>query len=186
MVSKKSKNKEDHAIDMTNVNASSFQTPILPPQPFPIERIVVKPLLGPPTTSHRTLRKLNSTKFLSMESLQVYTDSFSQENLVGSGMLATFYKAELPNGKVLQEVYQPPIVSDCGLVPLLPSCNISQPRGEQCLVRWAISQLHDIEELSGMVDPSMRAAISSKPEQEFRPPMLEIMQSLFHMIQRNL
>ncbi|GJZ83687.1 leucine-rich repeat protein kinase family protein, partial [Tanacetum coccineum] len=28
-----------------------------------------------------------------------YTDSFSQENLVGSGMLATLYKAELPNGK---------------------------------------------------------------------------------------
>nr|GEV01599.1 protein STRUBBELIG-receptor family 3-like [Tanacetum cinerariifolium] len=100
MVSKKSKNKEDHVIDMMKINASSLQTPILPPQPFPIERIVVKLLVGPPTTSHHTLRKVNSTKFLSIASLQVYTDSFSQENLVGSGMLATFYKVGLPNEKL--------------------------------------------------------------------------------------
>ncbi|GJX47494.1 hypothetical protein Tco_0272684 [Tanacetum coccineum] len=98
MVSNKSKNKEDHVIDITKVNASSFQTPILPPQPSPLKRVVVKPLVGPPTTSRRTLRKVNS-KFFSIASLQEYTDSFSQENLVGSGMLATVYKAELPNGK---------------------------------------------------------------------------------------
>ncbi|KAJ0762802.1 putative protein kinase-like domain superfamily [Helianthus annuus] len=50
-----------------------------------------------------------------------------------------------------------------------------------------------------MVDPSLRAACSSKslsrfadiislcvqPEPEFRPPMSEIVQSLLHMIQRN-
>nr|GEY79069.1 leucine-rich repeat protein kinase family protein [Tanacetum cinerariifolium] len=309
MVSKKSKNKEDHVIDMT--------------------------------------------KFFSIASLQEYTDSFSQENLVGSGMLATVYRAELPNGKqlaikklddatsqkwdderfielvsnvsklrnenivalegyclehgqrlfvyeycengtlhealhlndemheklswnsrvhvalqiakaleYLHEVCQPPVVhhnlkstnilfdnelnarvSDCGLASLLPSSNIiqlqssgygapelesgsytyqsdvysfgvimlelitgrkafdsSKPRGKQYLVRWAISRLHDIEELSGMVDPSIRAAISSKalsrfadiislcvqPEPEFRPPMSEIVQSLLHMILRNL
>ncbi|GKD56127.1 leucine-rich repeat protein kinase family protein, partial [Tanacetum coccineum] len=191
--------KEDHVIDMTKVNASSFQTPILPPQPS-LERVVVKPLVGPSTTSRRTLRKVNSTKFFLIASLQEYTDSFSQENLVGNGMLATVYKAELPNRKqlvikklddatsqkwndecfielvanvsklqnenivtlkgyclehgqrlfvfeyhengtlhealhlnesfhgiheYLHEVCQP-VVSDCGLVPLLPSCNISQ------------------------------------------------------------
>ncbi|PWA66712.1 leucine-rich repeat protein kinase family protein [Artemisia annua] len=353
MISKKSKNKEDHVIDMTKVNASSFPTPLLPPQPSPLERVVVKPLVAPPTTSRRTLKKVDSIKFFSIASLQEYTDSFSQENLVGSGMLATVYKAELPNGKqlaikklddatsqkwneerfielvsnvsklrnenivalegyclehgqrlfvyeycengtlhealhlndemheklswnsrvhvalqiakaleYLHEVCQPPVVhhnlkstnilfdnelnarvSDCGLAPLLPSSNISQlqssgygapelelgsytyqsdvysfgvimlelitgrkafdsskPRGEQYLVRWANSRLHDIEELSGMVDPSIRAAISSKalsrfadiislcvqPEPEFRPPMSEIVQSLLHMIQRNL
>ncbi|KAK9056326.1 hypothetical protein SSX86_027416 [Deinandra increscens subsp. villosa] len=346
------KSKEDHVIDMTKVNASSFPTGSLPIQPSPREGIVVKPTTVPPTNSHRTLRTLNSAKFFSIASLQEYTNSFSQENLVGSGMLATVYKAELPNGKLLaikkldnatsrkwgderfmalvsnvaklrnenivglegyclehgqrlfvyefcengtlhealhltdeiheklswnsrvhvalqiaraleylHEVCQPPVVhnnlkstnilfdnelngrvSDCGLAPLLPSSHISQlqglgygapelesgsytyqsdvysfgvimlelftgrkafdssrPRGEQFLVRWAISQLHDIEALSGMVDPSLRAACSSKSlsrfadiislcvqaEPEFRPPMSEIVQSLLHMIQRN-
>ncbi|KAJ9566104.1 hypothetical protein OSB04_002070, partial [Centaurea solstitialis] len=73
----------------------------------------------------------------------------------------------------------------------------SRPRGEQFLVRWAISRLHDIEALAGMVDPSLRATCSSKslsrfadiislcvqvginnllPEPEFRPPMSEIVE----------
>ena len=34
-------------------------------------------------------------------------------------------------------------------------------------MRWANSRLHDIEELSGMVDPSIRAAISSKALSRF-------------------
>ncbi|KAI3741125.1 hypothetical protein L1987_58792 [Smallanthus sonchifolius] len=347
-----SKSKEDHVIDMTKVNASSFSTRSLPPQPSPHEGVIVKPIAAPPTTSHRTLRTLNPAKFFSIASLQEYTNSFSPENLVGSGVLSTAYKAELPNGKLLaikkldnatsrkwsderfmelvsnvsklrnenivglegyclehgqrlfvyeycengtlhealhlndeiheklswnsrvhvalqiaraleylHEVCQPAVVhhnlksanilfdnelngrvSDCGLAPLLPSSHISQlqgsgygapelesgsytyqsdvysfgvimlelftgrkpfdssrPRGEQFLVRWAISQLHDIEALSGMVDPCLRAACSSKslsrfadiislcvqPEPEFRPPMSEIVQSLLHMIQRN-
>ncbi|KAK1420076.1 hypothetical protein QVD17_21393 [Tagetes erecta] len=347
-----SKSKEDHVIDMTNENASSFSTRPLPPQPSPREGVIVKPIAVPPTTSRRTVRTLNSAKFFSIASLQEYTNSFSPENLVGSGILATVYKAELPNGKLLaikkldnatsrkwsdeqfmelvsnvsklrnenivgfegyclehgqrlfvyeycengtlyealhlnddlheklswnsrvhvalqiaraleylHEVCQPAVVhnnlkstnilfdnelngrvSDCGLAPLLPSSHVSQlqgsgygapelesgsytyqsdvysfgvimlelftgrkaydssrPRGEQFLVRWAISQLHDIEALSGMVDPSLRAACSSKslsrfadiislcvqPEPEFRPPMSEIVQSLLHMIQRN-
>lgn len=86
-----SKCKEDHVIDMTSA---------LPPQPSPRERVIVKPIGVPPTTSRRTLKTINSAKFFSIASLQEYTDSFSQENLVGSGMLATVYKAELPNGKV--------------------------------------------------------------------------------------
>ncbi|KAD2047916.1 hypothetical protein E3N88_41957 [Mikania micrantha] len=315
-----SKSKEDHVIDITKANASSFSTPSLPPQPPPCERVNAKPITVPPTTSHRTLRTLNSAKFFSIASLQEYTNSFSQENLVGSGMLATVYKAELPNGKLLaikkldnatsrkwsderfmelvsslsklrnenivglegyclehgqrlfayeycengtlhealhlndefheklswnsrvhvalqiaraleylHEVCQPAVVhhnlkstnilfdkelngrvSDCGLAPLLPSSYIKQlqgsgygapelesgsytyqsdvysfgvimlelftgrkafdssrPRGEQFLVRWAISQLHDIEALSGMVDPSLRAACSSKSLSRF-------------------
>ncbi|XP_076942161.1 protein STRUBBELIG-RECEPTOR FAMILY 3-like [Bidens hawaiensis] len=345
-----SKTKEDHVIDMTKVNASTLST--LPPQPSAREGVIVKPIAAPPSTSRRTMKTVNSAKFFSIASLQDYTNSFSQENLIGSGMLATVYKAELPNGKVLaikkldnatsrkwsderfmellsnvsklrnenivglegyclehgqrlfvyeycengtlhealhlnneiherlswnarvhvalqiaraleylHEVCQPPVVhhnlkstnilfdnelngrvSDCGLAPLLPSSHVSQlqssgyggpelesgsytyqsdvysfgvimlelftgrkafdslrPRGEQFLVRWAISQLHDIEALSGMVDPYLRSACSSKslsrfadiislcvqPEPEFRPPMSEIVQSLLHMIQRN-
>lgn len=72
----------------------------------------------------------------------------------------------------------------------------SRPRGEQYLVRWAIPQLHDIEALSRMVDPSLNGAYPSKslsrfadiislclqPEPEFRPPMSEIVQNLIQMI----
>nr|XP_043620937.1 protein STRUBBELIG-RECEPTOR FAMILY 3-like [Erigeron canadensis] len=346
------KSKDDHVIDMTKVNANSLTPRALPPQPSPRERVVVKPTAVPTSSSQRTIRTVNSAKFFSIASLQEYTNSFSQENLIGSGMLATVYKAELPNGKrlaikkldtatsrkwsderfmelvssmsklrnenivglegyclehgqrlfafeycengtlyealhlndevheklswnsrvhlalqvaraleYLHEVCQPAVVhqnlnstnilfdnelnarvSDCGFAPLLPSSHVTQlqgcgygapelesgsytyqsdvysfgvimlelftgrkafdssrPRGEQFLVRWAISQLHDIEALSGMVDPSLRSACSSKSlsrfadiislcvqaEPEFRPPMSEIVQSLLHMIQRN-
>ncbi|KAL0353106.1 UNVERIFIED_CONTAM: protein STRUBBELIG-RECEPTOR FAMILY 1 [Sesamum angustifolium] len=74
-----------------------------------------------------------------------------------------------------------------------------RPRGEQHLVRWALSRLHDIDTLSRMVDPSLNGAYPSKslsrvadiislciqPEPEFRPPMSEIVQKLLHMIQRD-
>ncbi|XP_022848098.1 protein STRUBBELIG-RECEPTOR FAMILY 3-like [Olea europaea var. sylvestris] len=75
----------------------------------------------------------------------------------------------------------------------------SRPRGEQYLVRWANSRLHDIDALSRMVDPSLNGAYPSKSlsrladiislciqrEPEFRPPMSEIVQNLLHMIQRD-
>jgi hypothetical protein len=38
----------------------------------------------------------------------------------------------------------------------------SRPRAEQHLVRWASSQLHDIESLSKMVDPSIQGQCSEK------------------------
>ncbi|KAG6639717.1 protein STRUBBELIG-RECEPTOR FAMILY 3-like isoform X1 [Carya illinoinensis] len=72
----------------------------------------------------------------------------------------------------------------------------SLPRGEQFLVRWAIPQLHDIDALARMVDPSLKGAypirslsrladiISScvQREPEFRPSMSEIVQELLQMI----
>ncbi|XP_023758232.1 protein STRUBBELIG-RECEPTOR FAMILY 1 [Lactuca sativa] len=346
----KPKSKNDHVmIDMTKVNARSFTTPPLLPQP---SRGVVKPTGVPKAAPSRPLRSVNSAKFFSIASLQEHTNSFSQENLVGNGMIATVYRAELPSGKLLaikklddatsrkwsderfmqlvtnvsklrnenivgvegycvehgqrlfvyeycengtlhealhlndeiheklswnsrvnvalqiakaleylHELCQPPVVhqnlkstnilfdnelnarvSDCGLAPLLPSSHVSElqglgygapelelgsytyqsdvysfgvimlelltgrkafdssrPRGEQFLVRWAISRLHDIEALSRMVDPSLQSACSFKslsrfadiislcvqPEPEFRPPMSEIVQNLLHMIQRS-
>ncbi|CAM8992994.1 unnamed protein product [Rhodiola kirilowii] len=73
----------------------------------------------------------------------------------------------------------------------------SRPRGEQFLVSWAISQLHDIDSLSRMVDPYLNGAYPSKSlsrfadiislclqqEPEFRPPMSEIVQNIMHLIQ---
>lgn len=43
---------------------------------------------------------IERVKLFNVGSLQQYTDSFSQENLIGKGMLGTVYKAELPDGKV--------------------------------------------------------------------------------------
>ncbi|KAJ6364137.1 hypothetical protein OIU76_029136 [Salix suchowensis] len=72
----------------------------------------------------------------------------------------------------------------------------SLSRGEQSLVRWAIHQLHDIDALSRMVDPSLHGAYPVKSlsrfadiisrciqgEPEFRPPVSEIVQDLLHML----
>ncbi|KAI3472148.1 hypothetical protein Pfo_029636 [Paulownia fortunei] len=74
----------------------------------------------------------------------------------------------------------------------------SRPKPEQSLVRWASSRLHDSTSLGQMVDPAITRTISSKslsrfadvvslciqPEQEFRPPMSEIVESLMLLLQR--
>ncbi|KAM7274935.1 hypothetical protein ACFE04_016801 [Oxalis oulophora] len=71
-------------------------------------------------------------------------------------------------------------------------------RGEHFLVRWAIPQLHDIDALSRMVDPSLNGEYPAKSlshfadiisrcvqsEPEFRPPMSEIVQDITDMIRR--
>ncbi|WOK91912.1 protein STRUBBELIG-RECEPTOR FAMILY 3-like [Canna indica] len=70
------------------------------------------------------------------------------------------------------------------------------PRAEQHLVRWASSQLYDINALSRMVDPSLSGRYPEKSlscfadiisrciqqEPEFRPPISEIVQDLVRMI----
>lgn len=43
----------------------------------------------------------------------------------------------------------------------------TRPRGEQFLVRWAIPQLHDIDALSRMVDPSLNGAYPAKSLSNF-------------------
>nr|XP_016474068.1 PREDICTED: protein STRUBBELIG-RECEPTOR FAMILY 3-like [Nicotiana tabacum] len=74
----------------------------------------------------------------------------------------------------------------------------TRSRGEQFLVRWAIPQLHDIDALTRMVDPSLKGKYPLKslshfadiisrcvqPDQEFRPPMSEVVQDLIQMIRR--
>ncbi|XP_066391025.1 protein STRUBBELIG-RECEPTOR FAMILY 3-like isoform X4 [Miscanthus floridulus] len=72
----------------------------------------------------------------------------------------------------------------------------SRPRAEQHLVRWATSQLYDIDAIAKMVDPSIRGQCSEKAlsrfadiisrciqhEPEFRPPMSEVVQDLTRMV----
>ncbi|XP_020578307.1 protein STRUBBELIG-RECEPTOR FAMILY 8 isoform X2 [Phalaenopsis equestris] len=74
----------------------------------------------------------------------------------------------------------------------------SRVRSEQSLVRWAMPQLHDIDALAKMVDPSLNGiypakslsrfadiiAVCVQPEPEFRPPMSEVVQALVRLMQR--
>ncbi|CAK9167167.1 unnamed protein product [Ilex paraguariensis] len=350
-----SKHSEDHEIDMTGSDANILPPPPPPQPPFTLlsgESASLNSPFPPITLRRHTTQSFNRVKSFTIASLQVYTNSFSQENLIGEGMVGTVFRAELPNGKLLavkkldaaasrqqsdeeflelvhcisklqhanivelvgycaehgqrllvyaycrngtlhdalhldddihkkfswnarirlalqaaraleylHEVCEPPLVhqnfksanvllddelvvrvSDCGLASLISSSSMAQlqslgygapelelgsyayqsdvysfgvvmlelltgrksfdrsrPRGEQFLVRWAIPQLHDINALSRMVDPSLNGAYLSKslsrfadiislcvqPEPEFRPPMSEIVQNLLHMIQRD-
>ncbi|KAE9461813.1 hypothetical protein C3L33_06270, partial [Rhododendron williamsianum] len=348
-----SKYKEDHEIDMTVLDVDILAPPPPPPPPPPpflsVDKVTVNPIFAPVTMTGHSNRTPNSVRSFTIASLQQFTNSFSQANLIGGGMLGTVYRAELPIGKLLavkkldaavcrkqsnedflelvsavsklqhpnvvelvgycaehgqqllvyeycengtlhealhlddeihkklswntrirlalgaataleylHEVCQPAIVhknfksanillddklvvhiSDCGLAPLISSVHISQmsgygygapevelgsytsmsdvysfgvvmleiltgrksydrsrPHGEQHLVRWAIPQLHDIDALSRMVDPSLNGAYPSKslsrfadiislclqPEPEFRPPISEIVQNLLNMV----
>ncbi|KAJ1291463.1 hypothetical protein BS78_02G317100 [Paspalum vaginatum] len=72
----------------------------------------------------------------------------------------------------------------------------SRPRAEQHLVRWATSQLYDLDGITKMVDPSIQGQCSEKAlsrfsdiisrciqhEPEFRPPMSEVVQDLSRMV----
>lgn len=68
----------------------------------------------------------------------------------------------------------------------------TRPRSEQSLVRWAVPQLHDIDALAKMLDPTIEGAYSRKSvsrfadvislcvqtDPEFRPSMSEVVQYL--------
>lgn len=75
---------------------------ILPPPPLPFlpalsaERMVVNPILPPITSAKHAMKNVNSAEFFTIASLQQYTNSFSQDNLIGGGMLGTVYRAESP------------------------------------------------------------------------------------------
>ncbi|KAL2331733.1 hypothetical protein Fmac_019314 [Flemingia macrophylla] len=350
----------DHKIDTGALEAYSMSSPPPPPPPLSDERVIVEPtsfhreaIINPPKKSPVPP---TFAKTFSIASLQQYTNSFSQDNLIGLGMLGSVYRAELPDGKILavkkldkrvsdhqtdgvflelvnsidrirhanivellgycaeygqrlliyeycsngslqdalhsddesktrlswnaririalgaaraleylHEQCQPPVVhrnfkianilldddvcvrvSDCGLAPLITKGSVSQlsgqlltaygygapefesgiytyqsdvysfgvvmlelltgrksydrarPRGEQFLVRWAIPQLHDIDALSKMVDPSLNGNYPAKSlssfadiisrcvqsEPEFRPATSEVVLYLVNMIRK--
>ncbi|KAK7401977.1 hypothetical protein VNO78_13891 [Psophocarpus tetragonolobus] len=354
----------EHEIDMSSLDIYSMPSPPPspppPPPPLPSERVIVKSTSlhkGDNNNPHKN-NPVPPTfaKTFTIASLQQYTDSFSQDNLIGLGMLGNVYRAELPDGKILavkkldkrvsdhqtdddflelinsidrirhaniveligycaehgqrliiyeycsngslhdalhsdddfkilswnaririalgaaraleylHEKCQPPVVhrnfksanilldddddgvsvrvSDCGLAPLITKGSVSQlsgqlltaygygapefesgiytyqsdiysfgvvmlelltgrqsydkkrPRGQQFLVRWAIPQLHDIDALSKMVDPSLKGKYPAKSlsnfadiisrcvqsEPEFRPAMSEVVSYLINMI----
>ncbi|KAG4977378.1 hypothetical protein JHK86_036852 [Glycine max] len=346
--------------EATNDEEKEWSSKLPPLQPAPPHHIPIIPgenlIINPAISTQAAERQIvtNSIKVYTVASLQQYTNSFSQENYIGEGMLGPVYRAELPDGKLLavrkmnttasmgqnheqflqlvfsiskiqhanivklmgycaeysqrllvheycnngtlhealhtddklqiklswddriqvslgaaraleylHEHCQPPIVhrnfrsanillndklevlvSDCGLGSLLSSGSASQllgrhltangysapefeygsytlqsdvfsfgvvmlelltgrksfdssrPRVEQFLMRWAIPQLHDIDALSKMVDPSLNGEYPKKSlsrfadiissciqnEPEFRPAMSEIVQDLLRMM----
>lgn len=95
------KRKEDHEIDKTGMDENILPPPPLPPLLHPFERVVARPIVPPVTSKRHTTERLSFGRTFSIASLQQYTNSFSQENLVGGGMLGTVYRAELPDGKVI-------------------------------------------------------------------------------------
>ncbi|WCJ26972.1 STRUBBELIG-receptor family 1 [Euphorbia peplus] len=362
--------RDERRIDLTRMPTRSRNTmehdkdvnfiPLQPPPPTcpPINKAignsVVHAEICTRSSSIKSLKSTSSVRIFTIATLQQYTNSFSEENLLGNGTFGSVYRAELPDGKLLavkklnnmatrqqtdeefldlvssvakirhanivelvgycnehgqrlliheycemgtlhdalhvdneihsklswnarirlalgaaralqylHEVCQPPIVhqnfrsgnillndklsarvSDCGLTNLSSSgyaselagrllssngyaspefelgsytCKSdiysfgvvmlelltgkksydkSRSRSEQSLVQWAISRLHAIDSLSGMVDPSLNGEYTAKAlsrfadiiarcvqaEPEFRPAMSEIVQDLLHMI----
>lgn len=94
------KRRDSHVVDMSPLNP--FLMPPPPPPPFPVERVIVKPIVPTevntvkPSTRNLTI----SAKSFTIALLQQYTNSFSQDNLIGAGMLGSVYRAQLPDGKV--------------------------------------------------------------------------------------
>nr|GLL45432.1 protein STRUBBELIG-RECEPTOR FAMILY 3-like [Ipomoea trifida] len=96
--------KDSHVISLSRLDIDFM----LPPPPPPVmppteERVIVKPI--PPREETilkhpKSSLSPTSVKSFTVASLQQYTNSFSQDNLVGAGTLGTVYKAELPDGRL--------------------------------------------------------------------------------------
>ncbi|GFS41076.1 STRUBBELIG-receptor family 1 [Actinidia rufa] len=99
--------RDDHELDMSRLDIDSLRQPPPPPPPPPppqFEKVIVNPIAPTTSTTERPSTQSPipqiSVKSYTIVSLQQYTNSFSQENLIGAGRLGTVYRAELPNGKV--------------------------------------------------------------------------------------
>nr|GMD30036.1 protein STRUBBELIG-RECEPTOR FAMILY 3-like [Ipomoea batatas] len=94
--------------DSHEINISRFDIDAMPPPPPPLaptdERVIENSIShAQETVAKPPMRRLPPTSVNSytIASLQQYTNSFSQDNLIGTGTLGTVYKAELPRGKLL-------------------------------------------------------------------------------------
>ncbi|KAL2932216.1 Protein STRUBBELIG-RECEPTOR FAMILY 3 [Bienertia sinuspersici] len=87
---------------MTVAAANSISAkPVPPPRHYSNENITLKPIMPILVTKTQKSTFPSSVKSFTIASLQQYTDSFSEENLIGEGMIGSVYRAELPDGKLI-------------------------------------------------------------------------------------
>jgi len=80
--------------------------------------------------------------------------------------------------KVIIRVFQS-YVSHFSSVIICNILNRTRQRGEQFLARWAIPQLHDIDALSSMVDPSLNGNYPAKSLSNFADIISRCLQVIF-------
>ncbi|KAL8108450.1 hypothetical protein AgCh_024780 [Apium graveolens] len=139
-----------------------------------------------------TAKKVNTTSINAMSysiaDLQITTNIFNVEDLIGEGSTGRVYRAQFDDGRALNHNagsgYSAPevamsaqytIKSDVygfgvSMLELLSgrkSFESSRPRSEQSLVRWATPQLHDIDALAKMVDPALNGLYPVKSLSRF-------------------
>lgn len=88
-------------MDMISMDMNFLPPP--PPPFFPVEKVSGKPMVPVEVrTSRHPAKGLNtrSAEVFTVALLQQYTNSFSEESLIGEGLLGSVYRAELPDGKV--------------------------------------------------------------------------------------
>jgi len=108
---KSPENQKEHIINFDRTDSDLFPVSLPPPPPPPplppIERVVANPIVppekrySPPT---KTSNPTSATPF-SVASLQQYTNSFREENVIRESRLGRVYLAELPDGKVRTKYY---------------------------------------------------------------------------------
>ncbi|RLM55038.1 protein STRUBBELIG-RECEPTOR FAMILY 3-like [Panicum miliaceum] len=107
---KSPENQKEHVINFDRTDSDIFSVGLPPPPPPPppplptIERVVANPIVPPEKRYNpppRTSTPTSATPF-SVASLQQYTDSFREENVIRESRLGKVYLAELPDGKLLE------------------------------------------------------------------------------------
>ncbi|KAG0483877.1 hypothetical protein HPP92_011961 [Vanilla planifolia] len=82
----------------------SSSPPSPPPPAPPVERVIVNHVVPPERTSSTpsvTISTLSRIASYSIASLQQYTESFREENIIAEGRLGKVYFGEQPDGKLL-------------------------------------------------------------------------------------
>lgn len=69
-------------------------------KPPPLESMVADRVEGKNGSMKRIKSPINATSY-TVAALQIATNSFSQEFLIGEGSLGRVYKGDFPNGKVI-------------------------------------------------------------------------------------
>lgn len=70
-------------------------------EPFDEDELFIKPIAPPKNVNTAPI----NAKFFSVADLQIATDSFNVENLIGEGSIGCVYKAQTNDGKVFYSVY---------------------------------------------------------------------------------